>query len=98
MSEKLGCIGEQYSENTTSLNYISITAQHQRLYDNYLENLASDSVALVLAKSEGFKKGFFEGILIGILKCARNMLKEGCEIGFISKITSLSIEEINNLK
>ena len=54
------------------------------------------------AEQRGFDRGKNEGIDIGITKTkaeiAQSMLNENLEIATISKITGLTIEEINALK
>jgi hypothetical protein len=49
-------------------------------------------------KEEGIKKGKEEGIKEGIIKTARNLLKEGAEVAFVVKITGLSEAEVLKLK
>lgn len=71
------------------LDYLSMTPENQKAYNKYLEDLASDRGALEFAKSEGKIE---EKIEIAI-----NLLKEGSDIAFISKVTGLTIEEINKL-
>ena len=62
-----------------------------------------------LGKHEGFKEGFEKGIEQGIsqgieqgnyqkeIELTLNMLKENLDINLISKVTKLSIEEINSI-
>ena len=54
----------------------------------------NDSWKIESAEERGEKRGKKEGIL----ETAKNMLKEKCSPKFISKITNLSISEINKLK
>ena len=49
------------------------------------------------AKKEGKEEGRAEGILKEKLKNAKKMKEKGCTEEFISDITGLSIEEIENL-
>ena len=53
-------------------------------------------------KAEGRKEGKAEGISEGKnernIEIAKNMLKDNISVEFISKYTSLSIDEIKNLK
>ena len=44
------------------------------------------------------KKGEEKGIEKGKIETAKKMLAEGCNVDFISKITGLTVDEINNLK
>ena len=47
---------------------------------------------------EGLQAGRQEGIQTGMKQVALNMLKEKADFSFISKVTGLSVTEINNLK
>ena len=47
---------------------------------------------------KGLKKGELKGLKKGKIETAHNMLREGCDISFISKITGLSRQQIENLK
>ena len=49
-------------------------------------------------RMEGMEKGMEKGIKEGMEKVALNMLKEGFENSLISKVTGLSITEINKLR
>lgn len=57
-----------------------------------------DSWKVVSAEQRGKDKGIVEGEKKGLLKTAKNMLKENCNPEFISKVTNLSISEIKKLK
>ena len=46
---------------------------------------------------QGIKQGKFEGLTQGQKEIARNLLKENMDISFISKVTGLSKQEIQNL-
>ena len=63
------------------------------LYDKELHLEMLRNTELHHAEEEGFEKGRREGILDTV----KSMLKENLEISLISKITGLSIEEINNI-
>ena len=57
-----------------------------------------DSWKVVSAEQRGKDKGMVEGEKKGLLKTAKNMLKENCNPEFISRVTNLSIAEIKKLK
>ena len=57
-----------------------------------------DSWKVVSAEQRGKDKGIVEGEKKGLLKTAKNMLKENCNPEFISRVTNLSIAEIKKLK
>ena len=65
------------------------------LKNNSYEEGVNEGIEQGFAKgvSEGINQGFNEGIIT----TAKNMLKEGLTIEFVSKVTGLSIEEIENL-
>ncbi|MGL1890614.1 MAG: Rpn family recombination-promoting nuclease/putative transposase [Spirochaetaceae bacterium] len=85
-------------EMSEKLDYISMTPQKQRAYNKYLEDLASDRGALEYARDEGRKEGREDARLEGKIDTAKKLLEAGSEIDFVSKITGLSLDEINNLK
>ena len=49
-------------------------------------------------KNEGYENGKQDGKNEEKLEIAKNLLSENIDISVISKLTGLSIEEINNLK
>ena len=74
----------------------------------YVENFVNDPEIISLfhddawkiesAELRGKECGKAEGKAEGILETAKNMLKEKCNPALISKVTNLSISEINKLK
>ena len=50
------------------------------------------------AKDEGIKEGIKEGAYDKQIEIAKNLLNENMDIKTISKVTGLSIENINKLK
>lgn len=50
------------------------------------------------AKEEGMNKGLRKGLKQSKLEIAKNMLNENIDINIVSKVTGLSIKEINKLK
>ena len=75
------------------------------LYDAEVEEEKIRRTLLKGAKMEGLEEGHAEGYVEGIvegkseekMEIAKNMLKETSDIQFISRVTGLSIEEINSL-
>ena len=55
-----------------------------------------------LGRRDGYNEGLDEGISLGIeqkeIEMVRNMLKENASIDFISKVSGLSVDEINEIK
>ena len=51
-----------------------------------------------LGKHEGFKEGIQEGIEQTQVQVVIDMLKENLDVDLISKVTKLSVEEINTIK
>ncbi len=49
-------------------------------------------------EEQGKLKGKLEGKLEGIQEVAVKMLREGADIAFITKVTDLSVEDIEQLK
>ncbi len=80
-------------EMSNKLDYISMDPEKQRLYDKYLVDLASDRGALEYAKEQGLE----QGIKKRNIDIVRNLYKEGAELAFISKVTGLSLEKIENI-
>ena len=78
---------------------------NKELFDNLvkyneIENATNEGKALGLA--EGKSLGLAEGKSIGIkettMKIAKNMLKENIDLKTISKVTGLTVENIQNIK
>ena len=78
---------------------------NKELFDNLvkyneIENATNEGKALGLA--EGKSLGLAEGKSLGIkettMKIAKNMLKENIDLKTISKVTGLTVENIQNIK
>jgi len=54
-------------------------------------------IGLQKGEAIGIEKGRVEGETIGILKTAKNMKEEGLDVNVISRLTNLSIDEIEKL-
>ena len=70
--------------------------------DNDIRQMYETEIKIKLAndlnRAENIEKGKMEGLKEGKIEIAKNMLKEGLDINLISKLSGLSIEEINKLK
>ena len=84
------------------LDYLMMSEEERRGYDDYLAYLGQELGILDTAKEEGREEGREEGILEGELKgklaAARNALKKGFSLEDIAEITCLSLETVQNLK
>ncbi len=56
-----------------------------------------EAKGIVQGIKQGVKQGKFEGFTQGQKEIARNLLKENMDISFISEVTGLSEQEIQNL-
>ena len=52
----------------------------------------------IKGRAEGKAEGKIEGKAEGFIEVAKKMLAEGADLNFISRITNLSLEEINKIK
>ena len=69
--------------------------------DDFVKLMSDEEEERLLKNSyiqEGFEQGIEQGIEQQTIELTKNMLKENIDINQISKITGLSINEINNLK
>ena len=70
---------------------------------DYLKNIyeleeAMNMPYITTAEQIGFEKGELKGKLDGKFEVAKEMLSEGCDPAFISKITKLPIEKIREIQ
>ncbi|MCM1444755.1 MAG: hypothetical protein NC096_05615 [Candidatus Amulumruptor caecigallinarius] len=65
--------------------------------DKFVDEYDYENVQRKLRNSAKIE-GYEEGKKQGITEIAKNMLREGSKIEFVSKVTKLSIEELNELK
>ncbi len=74
----------------------------KEIVDAYEAQMIEDNFKRNRAEEEGFEKGMKEGLEQGSreskIEIAKSMLNEGMETSQISRITTLSIKEINQLK
>ena len=68
------------------------------LYDVEARRKFEEESVIEEAREIGLKEGKEEGLKEGLKEATKNMLKENMNINLISKVTGLSIEEINELK
>ena len=94
-----------YEENLKNCNdWFSVmnTAKKDGLEEGEaigIEKGRAEGEAIGLQKGEaiGIEKGRAEGETIGILKTAKKMKEEGLDVNVISKLTNLSVDEIEKL-
>ena len=81
-------------------HFIKLTKKQKiMLYKEAQEKQKWDRLARdELVREEGIEKGKKEGIQQGMEKLVLNMLKEGAEISFISKVSGWTREQILKLK
>ena len=96
-------------EAVEKLEYSRLSLEERRAYDKYVDIRRSNRSSLYTAKLEGkaegevigeargIEKGKEEGKAEGITEVAKNMKSEGISVDVISKVTSLSAEEIAEL-
>lgn len=79
------------------LEYLRMSAEQRRAYDNYLDNLVRDTdvmkTKLLEARIEGEKLGHAKGVM----DVARKMKKSGLSAEQISQYTGISVDQINDL-
>ena len=92
------------------LEQVSGNARLRRIAELKEKYIRDEQSSIEYAQDEGFKHGEAKGKAIGRaegeakgrnernIEIAKNMLKENSSIEFISKVTGLSQEEIENLK
>ena len=80
------------------LEQVSGNARLRRIAELKEKYIRDEQSSIEYAQDEGFKLGEAKGEKNKSLEIAKNMLKENSSIGFISKVTGLSLEEIEALK
>lgn len=79
----------------------SLNKEERERYENSVNVYRTNMCVLDAAKQEGIEKGMENGIVKGMilerLSNARKMKAEGIDDALISKITNLTIEEIERL-
>ena len=89
-----------------TLEYISTNDEERLIIEKIIEGrndfYSAKNTAREEGKEEGLKEGKIEGLKEGeknkSIEIAKNMLKEGLDVNLISKLSGLSIKEIEELK
>ena len=83
------------------LNILKMEKESRRVYERYLMSIASEVDVLETAKKEALEKGeqigLEKGKIEGKIEDARLMKKEGLSVDIISRVTGLSIQDIEKL-
>ena len=80
-----------------TLDYISTNDEERLIIDKIIEGRNDFYSAKNIAKEEGREEGLKEGEKKGKIEIAKNMLKEGLDVNLISKLSGLSVKEIEEL-
>ena len=80
------------------LEIMHLTEEEQEIYEGRLKWMRDEELALVYAEQKGIEKGRKEGMEKGKLDIAKEALLQGLSTEMISKITGLTIEQIEKLK
>ena len=88
---------EEIREAKDELIRMSNNPEERALYDMRAKILKDKISELNAAMKEGIEKGREEGERNKAIEIARNMKSSGLEISMISKLTGLTIDEINNI-
>lgn len=75
----------------------SLNKEERERYENSVNVYRTNMCVLDAAKQEGIEKGMEKGMILERLSNARKMKAEGIDDALISKITNLTIEEIERL-
>ena len=80
---------------------ISSSDEERLIIDKIVEGrndyYSAKNIAREEGKEEGLKEGKIEGLKEGKIGIAKNMLKEGLDVNLISKLSGLSITEIEDI-
>ena len=79
------------------LSILKMTPEERANYSYYQKKLYSDRDELAAAEARGIEKGIEKGKTEEKMEIARAMLLDGDAIEKISKITSLTVKEIEKL-
>ena len=93
---------EDIEKARKKLEFISSDDKERASLEAIKEGLFDQYSSFNIGKKEGIEEGLKEGLKEGeknkSIEIAKNMLKEGLDINLISKLSGLSIEEINKIK
>jgi len=81
----------------TVLEVMNFSTDEREAYEDHLKWLMIEANTLKKAEDKGRDQGRAEGRAEGKYEVAKNMLSADSDISFISKVTGLSIAEINKL-
>ena len=89
------------AEAKEKLDFLKLSLEEQAEYDRKMDKRSSFKSVMYTARLEGELAGEARGIekgeATGVKKTAKNMKSEGISLDIISKVTSLSVEEIEKL-
>ena len=80
------------------LSVLNMDPVEKDAYYTYIKEVITQRDAINAAEIKGEIKGRAEGKTEGFIEVAKKMLAEGADLNFISRITNLSLEEINKIK
>ena len=96
--EELMMLDKVFKEAEDRLARLASDAETRRRYALREKALHDRASLLQDAHTAGFQEGIEQGIEQGIYQTARNMLKEGLETTFISRITGLDAAQLERVK
>ena len=88
---------EDIEKARKTLNYISSNKEERLIIEKIVEGRNDYYSAKNIAREEGREEGKIEGLKEGKIEIAKNMLKEGLDIILISKLSGLTIKEIEDI-
>jgi len=92
---------EDIEKARKTLNYISTNDEERLIIDKIIEGrndyYSAKNIAREEGREEGLKEGLDKGLKEGRIEIAKNMLKEGLDVNLISKLSGLSVKEIEEL-
>ena len=80
-----------------TLDYISTNDEERLIIDKIIEGRNDFYSAKNIAREEGREEGREKGLKEKSIEIAKNMLKEGLDVNLISKLSGLSVKEIEEL-
>jgi len=95
LEELLNVKGGKYMER---LKNEAINLNNDEEFVKYMPDDVEERLFMNSYIQKGYDQGIEQGIKQKNIEITKKMLQENTDINFISKITGLSIEEINNLK
>ena len=92
----------EISEAVVLAEEVAYTKEELNAYETYWDAVRTEKTLMIgkydEGKAEGLAEGRVEGLAEGMEKVAINLLQEGVQESLISKVTGLSIEQINEIK